>query len=107
MLALKYYGPYSVIAKVGNLAYKLHLPTESKIHPVFHVSQLKEFTLDFTLVCSQLPQVPDLDVTEVSPEQVLERRLVKKGNVAIIQVLVKWSGFPTSSATREDFSVAA
>jgi hypothetical protein len=77
-VVLKYYGPYSVTQKVGNLAYKLQLLAESKIHPVFHVSQL--------------PLVPALDVTEVSPEQVLQHRLVKKGNVAIVQVLVKWTG---------------
>jgi hypothetical protein len=63
-LALKYYGPYSVIQKVGNLAYKLQLLAESKIHLVFHVSQLKEFTPDYTLVSSQLPLVPTLDVTD-------------------------------------------
>jgi hypothetical protein len=30
---------------------------------------------------------------------------VKKGNVAVTQVLVKWSHLPESSATWEDFSV--
>jgi hypothetical protein len=64
-----------------------------------------EFTPYFTPICSQLPQVPDLDVTKVSSEQVLKHRLVKKGSVAIVQVLVKWSGLPASSTTWVDFSV--
>lgn len=40
-LAPKYYGPYKIIDKCGQVAYKLQLPSESQIHPVFYVSQLR------------------------------------------------------------------
>jgi hypothetical protein len=49
--------------------------------------------------------VPALDVKAVAPELILDRRLVKKGNMAVTQIMVKWSGLPYSSATWEDYSV--
>jgi hypothetical protein len=41
-LAYKYYGPYSVLARVGKVAYRLELPATNCIHPIIHVSHLKK-----------------------------------------------------------------
>jgi len=104
-LAMKYFGPYTMLERIGSTAYKLDLPASSLIHPTFHVSQLKSFVPDHTPIFSELPHQVSLDATALQPEVILERRLVKKGNRAVPQVLIKWTGVPASSATWEDYYV--
>ena len=41
-LAPKFYGPYTVLKRVGQVAYQLAFPSHSKLHPIFHVSCLKK-----------------------------------------------------------------
>ena len=40
-LSPRFFGPFQIIQKVGDAAYKLKLPENCKIHPMFHVSNLK------------------------------------------------------------------
>lgn len=47
----------------------------------------------------------ELDCTEVEPETILDRRLVKKGNAAYLQVLIQWTSLPSTMATWEDYEV--
>ena len=41
-LASKYYGPFPVLARVGEVAYRLELHQGSRIHAVFNISMLKK-----------------------------------------------------------------
>jgi hypothetical protein len=46
-LSLRYIGPFTILARVGNLAYRLQLPDSMVgLHPVFHVSMLRKFLRD-------------------------------------------------------------
>jgi hypothetical protein len=93
-LAYKYFGPYKILDKVGQVSYRLELPVGTKVHNVFHISQLKEFRADYTPVFAELPKLPALDA----------RRLVKKGNAALPQVRIKWRNLPDDAATWEDWT---
>ncbi|GKF65018.1 hypothetical protein Tco_0188466 [Tanacetum coccineum] len=47
----RYVGPFKVLEKVGEVAYKLKLPEElSRVHNTFHVSNLKKCHADEPLV---------------------------------------------------------
>lgn len=35
-LSPRYYGPYEIEKKIGPVAYQLKLPSDSKVHPIFH-----------------------------------------------------------------------
>lgn len=39
----KYFGPHTIIKKIGKVGYRLQLPPTTKIHNIFHVSQLKRY----------------------------------------------------------------
>jgi hypothetical protein len=45
-LSLRYVGPSPIVKRIGNVAYKLELPPELvRVHPMFHVSQLRKFVV--------------------------------------------------------------
>ncbi|GJZ05359.1 retrotransposon-related protein [Tanacetum coccineum] len=100
-LAPKYYGPFKIIARIGEVAYKLDLPVTSQIHPVFHVSQLKQFKGSVSQVSVTLPQCDSVGVIALEPVAVLDRRMAKRGNVAAVYVLIQWSNEGVNDATWE------
>jgi hypothetical protein len=74
-LSAKFFGPYLVINKIGNVAYKLELPPSSTIHPVFHVSQLKRHVGSHPVqtTLTQMPPTPALQ-----PQATMDKRIVKR-----------------------------
>ncbi|XP_066373668.1 uncharacterized protein [Miscanthus floridulus] len=98
-LAFKFFGPFKILSKVGNVAYRLELPATSAVHPVFHVSQLKKVVgarHDVT------PSPPPASIRWSIPERILQRRQIQKGARLIHQGLVQWSNIPVLLATWED-----
>jgi len=84
----KWVGPFTVLARVGTLAYKLQLPASMPIHPIFHTSILKPFQADGRYQ----PPPPAITVDgeqEWEVQQILKHRL----NGRRTEYLVRWLGY--------------
>jgi hypothetical protein len=86
------------VQKIGTVAYKLLLPEDSSVHPVFHVSQLKGAVL-VALPTSPLPV--SFDGLQV-PHCLLQKRVASTASGVRLQALVQWSSLPAALATWED-----
>lgn len=65
-LATKFFGPYEILEKIRLVAYKLALPVTSRLHLIFHVSQLKK-AIGQQKVQKQLPQVNEQGTFDPRP----------------------------------------
>lgn len=101
-LTKQYVDPFCILEKVGRLAYKLDVPADWKIHPVFSVAQLKPApppALDpFSKLISfeLLPVFVEGNTDTVKSfkvEKLLNKRLVKRGKVCNIEYLVRWKRY--------------
>ena len=98
----RFIGPFTIISKVGKVAYKLELPPSMQIHPVFHVSLLQRDKPR----PAEMMQTPGWEPVEIGapdedPEFEVEHLLDSRGSGKNEEFLVKWKGFPEESATWE------
>lgn len=95
-LAAKYYGPFRVLDRLGQVAYVLQLPRESCIHLVFHVSQLKP-------VLGRQHEVSPLPVIlEESEEFILKPKCIQNTRYDAenhLEALIQWKGLPDQDNT--------
>jgi len=97
----KFFGPFPIMARVGAIAYRLQLPASAKIHLVFHVSLLKKYVGPLPFTLGAVPDMDELGMIAVEPVAVLARKLGKRGNKAIVYLLIQWSNKPKEEATWE------
>lgn len=98
-LLFKYFGPFRVTAKISDTAYRLALPEGSTIHPVFHMSLLRQALAEGMSSSPVLPH--DTDSLAI-PVKVLAKMWRKKANGVVEQALIQWSPGDAASATWED-----
>jgi hypothetical protein len=97
----RFYGPYTVTRRVGEVAYELELPEGSKIHNVFYVSCLKKALGQQITTSAELPPLDEEGQLVLVPEEVLEVREKKLWNRVIREYLVRWRQLPAEDATWE------
>ena len=98
-LSPRFYGPFKILAKIGSVAYRLQLPADAKIHPVFHVSQLKRAQSIFSSTSPLPSQLDDALEFHLELEEVLDSRPSPAPNTNAPGVLIKWKYLPTHEAS--------
>jgi hypothetical protein len=105
-LTNKWYGPFRVMQRIGQVAYKIQLPSDAKIHDVFHVNQLKKHLGKRAIPNPKLPLVTPDGRVKIAPLAILQRRQVPRNageyDIAVPQWLIHWENMTEADATWED-----
>jgi len=101
-LAFRFFGPYKILQRVGEVAYKLDLPSSSQVHPVVHVSQLKKHVPPLTPVSTSLASLASVTDIALEPLQIIEHAYVPHGGATATRVRIRWTGLPPDMTSWED-----
>jgi hypothetical protein len=99
-LAPKFYRPYKIIHKIGQVAYELYFP--SRIHKVSHVSSLKRVLGQIMSLQIELPELDYEGNLIIKPEKFIDRLYISMWNRTIVEYLIKWKNMPLEETTWEN-----
>jgi len=94
-LDFKKLGPFKIEKKLGPVTYRLKLPKDMRIHPVFHVALLEPAHTDTPLETSQPLDKSTEDTYELEAVRQVKWEKGKR------KYLVKWTGYDESENTWE------
>ena len=88
----RWIGPFQIVEKKSSLVYRLRLPDNMGIHPVFHVSLLKPYKQPSTLQ-RPAPRHPPPTIRDGEEEYEVERILGDRVRRRRQEYLVRWKGY--------------
>ena len=101
-LQKRFVGPFKITEVIGQQAYRLALPEDWSIHPVFHVSLLKDWktaTVQEDQAASQ-EDVPEVEEPYWEVERILRWRWTNRGNKRMKkEYLILWKNFAIDEAS--------
>ena len=102
----RYVGPFTILERIGPVAYRLDLPTElGNVHNVFHVSNLKKCLADESLIVplEEIKVDDRLRIVE-EPVEILDYKIRSLRHSKIRIVKVRWNSNqgPEYTWERED-----
>ena len=101
-LAPRRHGPFTISQVMSSVSYRLELPHQWRIHPVFHIDLLtpyRETKMHGDNYQRPPPELIDNE-EEFEVEAILDSRRFGRGRK--LQYLVKWLGYPSSDNQWED-----
>ena len=103
----RYCGPFRVLKRVGNVAYKLELPEHSKVHPIFHVSHLRKWLHDGDNVVDTgvLVEYTEPPMEPHEPKRILAFRVRRTRHSVYKEALVKWKNFEDKASMWEQINM--
>ncbi|XP_042456733.1 uncharacterized protein LOC122041189 [Zingiber officinale] len=102
-LAPRYIGPFQILERIGEVAYRLALPPSlTGMHDVFHVSMLTRYVPHPSHILTDVSVVlqPDISYEEI-PVRILNRKERRLRNKVIRLVKVGWRHHADEEATWE------
>jgi len=92
-LSPRYIGPFPISARVGEVAYRLALPSNlSHVHDVFHISILQKYIGDFTPVVDYSKIILHEDASyDLIPHVILDFSMKHLRNKVVKMVKIQWS----------------
>jgi hypothetical protein len=90
---------------VGQVSYQFAMPSQSKLHPVFHVSYLKKVIGTRCQLQTNLPELAEEGSIWLQLEVFLDQRECRLHQRTIKEVLVQWKDMTPVDATWEPATI--